>query len=39
MACREQYKKQTGGRGKFADILVKISAQDNPEKSGLELMH
>ena len=36
---REQYKKQTGGRGKFADILVKISAQDNPEKSGLEFIN
>jgi len=36
---REQYKKQTGGRGKFADILVKISAQDNPEKTGLEFIN
>jgi len=36
---REQYKKQTGGRGKFADILVKISTQDNPEKSGLEFIN
>jgi elongation factor G len=36
---REKYKKQTGGRGKFADILVKISAQDNPEKTGLEFIN
>ena len=32
---REVYKKQSGGRGKFADILVKISHQDNEEKKGL----
>ena len=36
---REVYKKQSGGRGKFADILVKISAQDNEEKSGLEFIN
>jgi elongation factor G len=36
---REVYKKQTGGRGKFADILVKISPQDNPEKVGLEFIN
>ena len=36
---REVYKKQTGGRGKFADILVKISHQDNPEKKGLEFIN
>ena len=36
---REVYKKQTGGRGKFADILVKISPQDNPEKTGLEFIN
>jgi elongation factor G len=36
---REVYKKQTGGRGKFADILVKISPQDNPEKTGLEFVN
>jgi elongation factor G len=36
---RETYKKQTGGRGKFADILVKISHQDNPEKKGLEFIN
>jgi elongation factor G len=33
---REVYKKQSGGRGKFADILVKISPQDDAEKTGLE---
>jgi len=36
---REVYKKQTGGRGKFADILVKISPQDNAEKKGLEFVN
>ncbi|MGV3631397.1 MAG: elongation factor G [Bacteroidota bacterium] len=33
---REVYKKQSGGRGKFADILVKITPQENIEKTGLE---
>lgn len=36
---REVYKKQSGGRGKFADILVKISPQDNQEKTGLEFVN
>ncbi|MBC9811604.1 elongation factor G [Crocinitomicaceae bacterium CZZ-1] len=36
---REVYKKQSGGRGKFADIVVKISPQTNPEKSGLEFIN
>ena len=36
---REVYKKQSGGRGKFADIVVKISPQDNPEKTGLEFIN
>ncbi|TNE76952.1 MAG: elongation factor G [Bacteroidetes bacterium] len=36
---REVYKKQTGGRGKFADIIVKISPQDDPEKTGLEFIN
>lgn len=36
---REVYKKQSGGRGKFADILVKITPQDNPEKTGLEFIN
>ncbi|MFM7637340.1 MAG: elongation factor G [Crocinitomicaceae bacterium] len=36
---REVYKKQSGGRGKFADIVVKISPQDNLEKVGLEFVN
>jgi elongation factor G len=36
---REVYKKQSGGRGKFADILVKISPQTDPEKTGLEFVN
>jgi elongation factor G len=36
---REVFKKQTGGRGKFADIYVKISAQTNEEKTGLEFIN
>lgn len=36
---REVYKKQSGGRGKFADIYVKISPQTNVEKTGLEFIN
>jgi len=36
---REVYKKQTGGRGKFADIYVKISPQTDETKSGLEFIN
>ncbi len=36
---REVYKKQSGGRGKFADIVVKISPQDDAEKTGLEFVN
>ena len=36
---REVYKKQSGGRGKFADILVKIEPQTDTEKSGLEFVN
>lgn len=36
---REVYKKQSGGRGKFADIVVKITPQDDPEKTGLEFVN
>jgi len=36
---REVYKKQTGGRGKFADIVVKISPQTDEEKKGLEFVN
>jgi elongation factor G len=35
---RETYKKQTGGRGKFADIQVEIMPGD-PEKPGLEFVN
>ena len=36
---REVYKKQSGGRGKFADIVVDITPQDDPEKTGLEFVN
>jgi elongation factor G len=36
---REVYKKQSGGRGKFADIVVKISPQEDSEKTGLEFIN
>ena len=36
---REVYKKQSGGRGKFADIVVKIMPQEDPEKTGLEFVN
>jgi elongation factor G len=36
---REVYKKQSGGRGKFADIFVKISPQEDSEKTGLEFVN
>jgi elongation factor G len=36
---REVYKKQSGGRGKFADILVTISPQTDQEKTGLEFVN
>jgi elongation factor G len=32
---REVYKKQSGGSGKFADIVVEISPNDDPENPGL----
>ncbi len=35
---REVYKKQTGGRGKFADILFEIGPRDDG-KSGLEFVN
>ena len=35
---RELYKKQTGGRGKFADIHVRIEPQTDPLKVGLEFI-
>jgi len=33
---RETYKKQSGGRGKFADIVVKVGPATDVEKEGLE---
>jgi elongation factor G len=36
---REVYKKQSGGRGKFADIVVQIMPQDDLEKTGLEFVN
>jgi elongation factor G len=36
---REVYKKQSGGRGKFADIFVKITPQDKDDKPGLEFVN
>ncbi len=36
---REVYKKQSGGRGKFADIVVTIEPQEDQEKSGLEFIN
>ncbi|MFI3295555.1 MAG: elongation factor G [Rikenellaceae bacterium] len=33
---REVFKKQTGGRGKFADIIFELGPCENPEFSGLE---
>lgn len=35
---RETYKKQTGGRGKFADIQVEVMPGD-PDKPGLEFIN
>jgi elongation factor G len=32
---REVYKKQSGGRGKFADIVINIGPNDDVEKPGL----
>ena len=36
---RETYKKQSGGRGKFADIVVKISPHEDEEKPGLHFVN
>jgi len=36
---RETYKKQSGGRGKFADMQVTIKPQTDPEKTGLEFIN
>lgn len=36
---REIYKKQSGGRGKFADIVITIEPATDPEKEGLEFIN
>lgn len=36
---REVYKKQTGGRGKFADIIFKLEPQEDETKIGLEFVN
>jgi elongation factor G len=36
---REVYKKQSGGRGKSADISITIEPQTDPEKIGLEFVN
>jgi elongation factor G len=36
---REVYKKQSGGRGKFADIVIEISPVEDATKSGLEFVN
>ncbi len=35
---RELFKKQTGGRGKFADIIVKVGPVDDKSIEGLEFL-
>jgi elongation factor G len=36
---REVYKKQSGGRGKFADIVVKITPNEDTENPGLKFVN
>ncbi len=36
---REVYKKQSGGRGKFADIVITISPVEDSTKAGLEFVN
>jgi elongation factor G len=36
---REVYKKQSGGRGKFADIVIEISPVEDATKAGLEFVN
>jgi elongation factor G len=36
---REVYKKQSGGRGKFADIVITISPVEDATKAGLEFVN
>lgn len=35
---RETFKKQTGGRGKFADIIFELAPRDDKEAQGLEFV-
>ena len=35
---REVYKKQTGGRGKFADIIVRVEPADKDAEAGLQFV-
>jgi len=36
---REVYKKQTGGKGKFADIIFELGPADEPEFKGLQFVN
>ena len=36
---RETYKKQTGGRGKFADMIVRIEPADTEAEAGLQFIN
>jgi len=36
---REVYKKQTGGKGKFADIIFELGPADDPEFKGLQFIN
>jgi len=36
---REVYKKQTGGKGKFADIIFELGPPDDPEFKGLQFVN
>ena len=36
---RETYKKQTGGRGKFADMIVRVEPADESTENGLQFVN
>ena len=38
VTLREVYKKQSGGRGKFADIIVKVGPKDESFEGGLQFV-
>ena len=38
VTIREVYKKQSGGRGKFADIIVKVGPKDESFEGGLQFV-